>query len=244
MPGLSWEIVRPKLVHVIGRDLDGTEISIEADADRGPPVPARARSPRRDALDRAARRRHPQGGAEDDPGTSAGRGRRTPPAADCRCRDDPASGGDPTPGVSRHPRAGGTAARRTRGRRVRDPARGEPGRHPPGSRGAPAEPREGRGPRPWARRHRRSGRPRRLSMSISGSSWPTVGSSLRRSWIGWPWSTCTSRCCPGGAGRPRSNGRPGRRRAHRRVSHGARRRARHRPGVPARRGRDRSERDT
>ncbi len=31
VPGLSWEIVRPKQVHVIGRDLDGNEISVEAD---------------------------------------------------------------------------------------------------------------------------------------------------------------------------------------------------------------------
>ncbi|HEX2038526.1 MAG TPA: peptide deformylase [Acidimicrobiales bacterium] len=31
VPGLSWEIVRPKQVHLVGRDLDGNEISIEAD---------------------------------------------------------------------------------------------------------------------------------------------------------------------------------------------------------------------
>ena len=31
IPGLSWEVVRPKLVHIVGRDLDGNEISIEAD---------------------------------------------------------------------------------------------------------------------------------------------------------------------------------------------------------------------
>jgi peptide deformylase len=31
VPGLSWEIVRPKQIHVIGRDLDGNEVSIEAD---------------------------------------------------------------------------------------------------------------------------------------------------------------------------------------------------------------------
>ena len=31
VPGLSWEIVRPKQVHVIGRDLDGNEVSLEAD---------------------------------------------------------------------------------------------------------------------------------------------------------------------------------------------------------------------
>ncbi len=30
VPGLSWEIVRPKDVHVVGRDLDGNEVSIEA----------------------------------------------------------------------------------------------------------------------------------------------------------------------------------------------------------------------
>ncbi len=31
VPGLSWDIVRPKQVHVIGRDLDGNEVSVEAD---------------------------------------------------------------------------------------------------------------------------------------------------------------------------------------------------------------------
>lgn len=30
VPGLSWEIVRPNRVHVIGRDLQGNEVSIEA----------------------------------------------------------------------------------------------------------------------------------------------------------------------------------------------------------------------
>ncbi len=31
VPGLSWAIVRPKQVHLVGLDLDGNEISIEAD---------------------------------------------------------------------------------------------------------------------------------------------------------------------------------------------------------------------
>jgi peptide deformylase len=31
VPGLSWEIVRPKLIHLVGHDLDGNEVSIEAD---------------------------------------------------------------------------------------------------------------------------------------------------------------------------------------------------------------------
>lgn len=31
VPGLSWEIVRPKIVHIVGRDLDGNEMSFEAD---------------------------------------------------------------------------------------------------------------------------------------------------------------------------------------------------------------------
>jgi peptide deformylase len=31
VPGLSWEIVRPKEVHLTGYDLDGNELSIEAD---------------------------------------------------------------------------------------------------------------------------------------------------------------------------------------------------------------------
>ncbi|HWJ98927.1 MAG TPA: peptide deformylase, partial [Acidimicrobiales bacterium] len=30
VPGLSWDIVRPNRVHVVGRDLDGNEVSIEA----------------------------------------------------------------------------------------------------------------------------------------------------------------------------------------------------------------------
>src|SRR3954453_9561161 len=30
VPGLSWEIVRPNEVHVVGIDLDGNEVSIEA----------------------------------------------------------------------------------------------------------------------------------------------------------------------------------------------------------------------
>jgi peptide deformylase len=31
VPGLSWEIIRPKQVHLTGLDLDGNEVSIEAD---------------------------------------------------------------------------------------------------------------------------------------------------------------------------------------------------------------------
>ena len=31
IPGLSWEIVRPKTVHIVGRDLDGNEVDYEAD---------------------------------------------------------------------------------------------------------------------------------------------------------------------------------------------------------------------
>lgn len=31
VPGLSWNIVRPKQVHVVGLDLDGNDVSIEAD---------------------------------------------------------------------------------------------------------------------------------------------------------------------------------------------------------------------
>ena len=34
-PGLSWEIVRPNEVHITGFDLDGNEISIEADEFEG-----------------------------------------------------------------------------------------------------------------------------------------------------------------------------------------------------------------
>jgi peptide deformylase len=31
IPGLYWDIVRPKQVHVVGLDLDGNEVSVEAD---------------------------------------------------------------------------------------------------------------------------------------------------------------------------------------------------------------------
>ena len=31
VPGLSWEIVRPKEIHLTGFDLDGNEVSVEAD---------------------------------------------------------------------------------------------------------------------------------------------------------------------------------------------------------------------
>ena len=31
VPGLTFEIVRPKEVHIVGRDLDGNEVSLEAD---------------------------------------------------------------------------------------------------------------------------------------------------------------------------------------------------------------------
>lgn len=31
VPGLSWEILRPKRIHLVGRDLDGEEVSVEAD---------------------------------------------------------------------------------------------------------------------------------------------------------------------------------------------------------------------
>ncbi len=31
IPGMSWEVVRPKEVHLVGMDLDGNEVSIEAD---------------------------------------------------------------------------------------------------------------------------------------------------------------------------------------------------------------------
>ena len=35
IPGLSWEIVRPNAVHLVGLDLDGNEISIEAEEFEG-----------------------------------------------------------------------------------------------------------------------------------------------------------------------------------------------------------------
>ncbi len=50
VPGLFFPIVRPKEVHLTGYDLDGNEVSIEADELAGPAVPARARPPRRRLL--------------------------------------------------------------------------------------------------------------------------------------------------------------------------------------------------
>jgi len=35
VPGLSWQIVRPNQVHLVGVDLDGNELSIEADTLEG-----------------------------------------------------------------------------------------------------------------------------------------------------------------------------------------------------------------
>jgi peptide deformylase len=35
VPGLSWEILRPNRVHLVGLDLDGNELSIEADEFEG-----------------------------------------------------------------------------------------------------------------------------------------------------------------------------------------------------------------
>jgi len=31
VPGLAWDIARPKQIHLVGRDLDGNEVSIESD---------------------------------------------------------------------------------------------------------------------------------------------------------------------------------------------------------------------
>ncbi len=76
VPGLSWEIVRPKAIL-----LTGLRPRRQRGRDRGrratpPAVPARARPPRRRPAPRAARRRHPQAGAADAPQPHA---RRRPP---------------------------------------------------------------------------------------------------------------------------------------------------------------------
>ena len=55
-PGLSWEITRPKTIHVVGRDLDGNELSIEADE-----LEARLFQHELDHLDGVARRALEQG---------------------------------------------------------------------------------------------------------------------------------------------------------------------------------------
>ncbi len=75
IPGLAFELIRPKEVHLVGYDLEGNELSIEADELLGPLLPARARPPRWGAVHRAARRRRPQGGHEDHPGAEAHGGR-------------------------------------------------------------------------------------------------------------------------------------------------------------------------
>ena len=81
VPGLSWPIVRPDRVHLVGIDLEGNELSIEAEM-LGPGVPARARPPGRRAPGRAPRRRAAPGGAPDPAGPGArpavGRDRRSP----------------------------------------------------------------------------------------------------------------------------------------------------------------------
>ena len=64
VPGMSFEIIRPKEIHLTGYDLDGNEVSIEADELLARLLPARARPPRWGALARASRRRPAQGGDE------------------------------------------------------------------------------------------------------------------------------------------------------------------------------------
>ncbi len=65
IPGLSWDIVRPKEIHLTGHDLDGNEVSIEADELLAAPLPARTRPPRRHLDARPSRPRHPSRGQED-----------------------------------------------------------------------------------------------------------------------------------------------------------------------------------
>ncbi len=55
IPGLSWTIVRPKQVHLVGYDLHGDEISIEADEILARCFQHELRPPRRGARDRTPR---------------------------------------------------------------------------------------------------------------------------------------------------------------------------------------------
>ncbi len=64
IPGLYVEIARPKEVLLHGWDLDGNEVTLEADELTGPALPARARPPQRRAHVRAHDRRPAQGSAE------------------------------------------------------------------------------------------------------------------------------------------------------------------------------------
>ena len=79
VPGLSWEIVRPNAVHLVGprprreRDLHRGHRA------RGPRVPARARPPRRHPAGGAARRGPAQGGAQDPAHPHAGPDARPDP---------------------------------------------------------------------------------------------------------------------------------------------------------------------
>ena len=258
MPGLSWEIVRPKQVHLTGVDLDGNEVSIEADEIAGPVLPARARPPRRRAAARAARRRHAQGGAA-RPSASWASARRcwptpSPRAPGCRSADavrhpadEPAARASP-PGPPRLPG------------HARDVGRARCG--PWSSAGhdvalVVSQP-DRRGAAAARRRRRRSRRPR------STSGWPsptpsTTCSSVgrrpgvvvafgrlikparaRRAADGEPALLAAAPVAGRGAGRA---GDPGRRRAHRRRPHGGRGGPRHRRGLRPRRGDDRPRRD-
>jgi len=62
VPGLKFEIVRPKVVTVRGVDLDGHEVVVEGDEQLGRGVPPRGRPSRRGPAARPARARGPQAG--------------------------------------------------------------------------------------------------------------------------------------------------------------------------------------
>ena len=69
-PGLSWDDRATQCAYIwSGLDLDGNEISIEADRVGRPGLPARTRSSRRHLVGGAARRRPAQRGPEDSAGT-------------------------------------------------------------------------------------------------------------------------------------------------------------------------------
>ena len=69
-----------------------------------------------------------------------------------------------------------------------------------------AQPGQAGGPRPRPAGDRRPGEVAGGRASSWAWSSPTAGSSRRPCSTPCPWSTCTSRCCPAGGGRPRSSG--------------------------------------
>ena len=211
LPGLAFEIVRPKIVTVHGLDLDGNEVVIEGDELLG-----RVFLHEIDHLDGVLMRRPSR------PATNARRPCASSATRECGARP---AGGRPPPltlagkpsvraGLSRHPGRRGPAAARARRRRPRRRA----GRHP--TRSAPLTRRGATDPSPGAGRGRQLGlavrtpaKAREVIDEVARPV-PTLGVVVAFGQLlpvalldALPsgLSTCTSRCCPAGAAPRRSN---------------------------------------